>query len=75
MWTAFSIMAVHWPAFFFGTNAFILLDMFFSRNESLLDFAVEGNTTRSMGRKQGKQAAMMIRPFSAPAHQRSTPTS
>jgi hypothetical protein len=58
-----------------------LLDTFLSGYEPLLlllfplERTVEGNMARMRGRRVGRQAAVMMRPFSAPAHQRSSPTS
>lgn len=53
----------------------MLLGRFFKGCEFALDFAVDGNTLRRMGRRVGRQAAMMMRAFSAPAVRRSSPTS
>lgn len=45
------------------------------RWEFSLDLAVDGKTLRKIGRSVGRQAAMMMRAFSAPAVRRSSPTS
>jgi hypothetical protein len=53
----------------------MLLGISFKRCEFSLDLADEGKTLRRMGRRVGRQAAMMMRAFSAPAVRRSPPTS
>jgi hypothetical protein len=53
----------------------MLFEMFLRGCEFSLDLTVDGKMARSMGRRQGRQAAVMMRAFSAPAHKRSSPTS
>jgi hypothetical protein len=52
-----------------------MLFMLLRRCEFSFDLADVGNTLRSIGRRVGMQAAMMMRAFSAPAVKRSSPTS
>lgn len=53
----------------------MMLFMLLRRCEFSLDLTDVGNTLRRIGRRVGMQAAMMMRAFSAPAVNRSSPTS